>query len=232
MSGTENPNPYGRPAGQSGPQWPDAAAQAPYGQAPDASAQAPYGAPPQGWGAPQQWGGQPGWPAAAPVPARRPGPINAAFWLIVSAGVVFLASTVLSALVATSEAGRRELEAAMTKVWGDYGMTPEQIREYQDMLPQMMPVMAGVMVAVGVLALLVYLLIASKIRGGSRAARTVGTVLAVLSVLMVLAPLASGQFSPLDLLWCLLGVAGIATAYRKEATEFMRLRAWERAARR
>lgn len=247
-------NPYGQGPSDAGPRWPDAAAQAPYGQPPQGLpsygagqgdgtapqyAQSPqYGQGPQYAQAPQYAQGTQqaapgaaGWPAPAGA-ARRPGSITAAFWLILSAGLVFLLSTVLAAVVAGSEQGRAQLESMMEQTYRDSGLPADQVDQIMAMVPQMLPVVTGGLVVVGVLAFLVYLLIALKVRQGSRAARTVGTVLAVLSAAMVLLPLLTGSFSPLDLVWCLLGIAGIVMAYRKDATEFMRLRAWERAARR
>ena len=73
---------------------------------------------------------------------------------------------------------------------------------------------------------------AEERRGGSRAARIVGTVLAALSVLVLVSNAVMGAFSSLDLVWVGLGVAGIVLAYRPDATEYMRLKAWQRFARR
>ncbi|MFL0366409.1 hypothetical protein ACH0BH_00800 [Micrococcus luteus] len=57
-------------------------------------------------------------------------------------------------------------------------------------------------------------------------------MLAALSVLVLVSNAVMGAFSPLDLVWVGLGVAGIVLAYRPDATEYMRLKAWQRFARR
>ena len=53
-----------------------------------------------------------------------------------------------------------------------------------------------------------------------------------ISVLMLAVNLVLGLFNPLELLWVALGAVGVGLAYRKDATEYLRLKAWERAARR
>ena len=100
------------------------------------------------------------------------------------------------------------------------------------MMDGMLPALATTAAVFGVLAFLVYLWVAFASRGGSRAARIVGTVLASLSVLVLVSNAVMGAFSPLDLVWVGLGVAGIVLAYRPDATEYMRLKAWQRFARR
>lgn len=261
MSGTSphdhrDRNPYGAdPHAGSAPRWPDADAQSPYGRPPAQAGGDEHGQAVPAWTGQQatahqpvpQWAGQPaaqgtGQPGipgpawsgqpAAPAAPRRPGSITAAFWLILSAGSLFLLTTLLAGLSLLTEAGRQALTEAMEQSYRDLGLTEAQIQQYRDLVPSLLPVMAGVTIALGVLAFLVYLLIALKIRGGSRAARTVGTVLAVLSVLMLGVNLVVGPFNPLELLWVALGAVGVGMAYRKDATEYLRLKAWERAARR
>lgn len=245
MTGSTNPygqNPYGQgtPSGQE-----PAGAANPYGTAPGAHEQNPYGRPEDG-AAP--WGAQAPSPSPAAMPGvghpqgavpgvgmpapARPGSITAAFWLIVSAGLVQLLSTALGLLAANTPEGRALLEQTMRDAVGQAGLPAEQASEMEAMMLGAVPAVLTTTAVLGVLGFLLYLLIAVKIRGGSRAARTVGTVLAVLSVLMLLANLAMGAFSVFELLWVGLGVAGIVMAYRKDATEFMRLKAWERAGRR
>ena len=57
-------------------------------------------------------------------------------------------------------------------------------------------------------------------------------VVVLVSVLVLVSNAVMGAFSPLDLVWVGLGVAGIVLAYRPDATEYMRLKAWQRFARR
>ena len=108
----------------------------------------------------------------------------------------------------------------------------DQAEQMRTMMDGMLPALATTAAVFGVLAFLVYLWVAFAIRGGSRAARIVGTVLATLSVLVLVSNAVMGAFSPLDLVWVGLGVAGIVLAYRPDATEYMRLKAWQRFARR
>lgn len=245
MSGTPEHDPYAQDPYGRNPrgQVPDAAAQAPYGQppAPAAAQDGPWGAPPPAQG--PQWtagqgpaggaqpGGQAGWPGAVASP-RRPGSITAAFWLILAAGLVTLASVLLSVLALTTPEGQDVFRQAMEQAYAQSGLPADELAQLQDTVTRLLPAVLGTLAVVGVLLFLAYLWIALKIRAGSRAARTVGTVLAVLSVLLLIGNLVSGAFSPFDLLWVGLGIAGLVCAYRKDATEFMRLRAWERAARR
>lgn len=258
MSGTSptdpqrGPSPYGQnPYGQEAPgpspygENPYGAhpyGQAPYGQGGPAQGQPGQGHPnpsyaSQGHPAPsyadQGYPAQGGWPgqqAPGPLTApRRPGAITASFWLILAGGLVLLASTLLAAFAMTLPESRAMLEQQMRETYEQMGLPADQLAQMEQMTDQLLPVMSAVAAAFGVLAFLVYLLIALKIRKGSRAARTVGTVLAALSVLMIVANLMMGAFNPFDLLWVGLGVAGIVMAYRPEATEYMRLKAWERA---
>ncbi|QCP07468.1 hypothetical protein FDF08_05250 [Micrococcus luteus] len=220
-------NPYGaHPYGQ-----------APYGQGGPAQGQPGQGHPNPGHPAPsyadQGYPAQGGWPgqqAPGPLTApRRPGAITASFWLILAGGLVLLASTLLAAFAMTLPESRAMLEQQMRETYEQMGLPADQLAQMEQMTDQLLPVMSVVAAAFGVVAFLVYLLIALKIRKGSRAARTVGTVLAALSVLMIVTNLMMGAFNPFDLLWVGLGVAGIVMAFRPEASEYMRLKAWERA---
>lgn len=252
MSGTsptgpqgQNPygqDPYGRaPQGSSpapGAGGPAQGGQSPYGQNPygeNPYGQSPYAAAPQPpHGAPAGGPGQGGWPA--PVPGagpgsapHRPGSLTAAFWLILSGGLVLLGSTLLAAFALSRPESRALVEEQLRRTSEEMGLPADQVAQMEQMTDQLLPIVSTVSAVFGVVAFLLYLLIASKIRGGSRAARTVGTVLAGLSVLMLIVNLTMGAFNPLDLLWVGLGVAGIVMAYRPDATEYMRLKAWERA---
>ncbi|TFI46488.1 hypothetical protein E4A41_09660, partial [Micrococcus endophyticus] len=161
--------------------------------------------------------------------AAAPRAITASFWLILAGGLVLLASTLLAAFAMTLPESRAMLEQQMRETYEQMGLPADQLAQMEQMTDQLLPVMSVVAAAFGVVAFLVYLLIALKIRKGSRAARTVGTVLAALSVLMIVTNLMMGAVNPFDLLWVGLGVAGIVMAFRPEATEYMRLKAWERA---
>lgn len=253
-------NPYGQdPNGQNPYGQDPAAAQQPYGSsaAPGSAPQNPYGVPAQGSGqAPAPaWNAQPGhqqgqqpgawqqpdvaqggWPGQAvpaagmPTPAR-PHSLTTAFWLILSAGLVLLGTTLLGILAANTPEGRAAAQQAMDEALAQADLPPDQAAQVQSMMGGLLPSVLIGMAVFSILAFLLYLLIALKIRGGSRAARTVGTVLAALSVLMLLGNLAIGAFNPFELLWVGLGVAGLVFAYRRDATEYMRLKAWERVAR-
>lgn len=230
-------SPYGRPApdagdgpGAAGPDAVNRPGASPYGEN-------PYGALPRGQSTdgvvPQSApsaAGPGGWPSSAPGPApARPASLTAAFWLILSGGLVLLASTLLAAFALSLPEARAMVREELERSNAQLGLTAEQMAQVDQLTDQVLPLVGPVAAGFGVVAFLLYLLIASKIRGGSRAARTVGTVLAALSVLMLAVNLTMGAFNPLDLLWVGLGVAGIVMAYRPEATEYMRLKAWERA---
>lgn len=223
--------------------------QDPYGQAPQGQTGGPgqqpqqwqQGAypPPQGgqgwngqsgqqWGVPQQWQGQPGqpwqgqqWggPMQEPV---RPRSIMVSFWLIISAAIVMVGSTLMGAFALTTPEGKALVEDVARQQVEASGITGAEAEQMMQMTLGMMP---GFMTTIALVALALYLLVAFKIRSGSRAARIVGTVLAVLSVLMMLTSLLGGM-PGLEIVWVLLGVAGIVMAYRPDATEYMRQRAW------
>lgn len=206
--------------------------QAPYGQDGHGAPQGQPGGPgqqPQQWSAPQQqWQGQPGqpwqgmqWggPMQEPV---RPRSIMVSFWLIISAAIVMVGSTLMGAFALTTPEGRALVEDVARQQVAASGVTGA---EAEQMMQMTLGIMPGFMTALALVALVLYLLVAFKIRSGSRAARIVGTVLAVLSVLMVLTSLLGGM-PGLEIVWVLLGVAGIVMAYRPDATEYMRQRAW------
>lgn len=184
---------------------------------------------PQQWGAPQQqWQGQPGqpwqgmqWggPMREPV---RPRSIMVSFWLIISAAIVMVGSTLMGAFALTTPEGKALVEDVARQQVEASGVTGA---EAEQMMQMTLGIMPGFMTALALVALALYLLVAFKIRSGSRAARIVGTVLAVLSVLMMLTSLLGGM-PGLEIVWVLLGVAGIVMAYRPDATEYMRQRAW------
>lgn len=200
--------------------------------------QSPYGENPYGEGPQQQWQGQPGqqwqgqpgrqwgpgqqWPGGPMQEPQRPTSITAAFWLIIAAAVVMVGSTLMGAFAMTTPQGKALIEDAMQQQIEASGVTGADAQQMMDMTISMLP---GVMIAFSLVALALYLLVAFKIRSGSRAARVVGTVLAALSALLLLTSVVSGMVG-LEIVWILLGVAGIVMAYRPDATEYMRQRAW------
>lgn len=196
----------------------------PYGENPYGRQQEPNGeARPQQWQQPgQQWGSDQQWPGGPMQEPRRPTSINAAFWLIIAAAVVMVGSTLMGAFAMTTPQGRALIEDAAQQQIEASGVTGAEAQQMMDMTISMLP---GVMIALALVALALYLLVAFKIRSGSRAARVVGTVLAALSVLLLLVSVLSGAVG-LEVVWVLLGVAGIVMAYRPDATEYMRQRAW------
>lgn len=153
---------------------------------------------------------------------QRPTSITAAFWLIIAAAVVMVGSTLMGAFAMTTPQGKALIEDAMQQQIEASGVTGADAQQMMDMTISMLP---GVMIAFSLVALALYLLVAFKIRSGSRAARVVGTVLAALSALLLLTSVVSGMVG-LEIVWILLGVAGIVMAYRPDATEYMRQRAW------
>lgn len=196
----------------------------PYGENPYGRLQEPNGeARPQQWQQPgQQWGSGQQWPGGPMQEPRRPTSLTAAFWLIIAAAVVMVGSTLMGAFAMTTPQGRALIEDAAQQQIEASGVTGAEAQQMMDMTISMLP---GVMIALALVALALYLLVAFTIRSGSRAARVVGTVLAALSVLLLLVSVLSGAVG-LEVVWVLLGVAGIVMAYRPDATEYMRQRAW------
>ena len=246
MSGTSptdphgSQNPYGTDPYGAAPQGPTPGSPGPAGASP--YGQNPYGAPPAApYGAPGQAGmpqapsphGPAGWQSPGPVELPpRPRSLTAAFWLIVSGGLLLLATTLLAAFAITQPEGQAAIQQELDRSVEQMNLPADQAEQMRAMMDGMLPTLATTAAVFGVLAFLVYLWVAFAIRGGSRAARIVGTVLAALSVLVLVSNAVMGAFSPLDLVWVGLGVAGIVLAYRPDATEYMRLKAWQRFARR
>ena len=168
--------------------------------------------------------GTDGW--AVPEPSR-PRSITLAFWLIVASGLVMTLTTVLSGVLSQTPEGERmvreQARAGLESTGG--GLTAAQQEQYLD---AMVPLMGVGTIVMGLMMLAVFLLVAFGVRRGARAARVTGAVFSALSVLMILGSLLLGQISPLDLLWVALGVAGVVMAFRPEATEYMRQKAWQK----
>ncbi|TFH98945.1 hypothetical protein [Micrococcus lylae] len=180
-----------------------------------------WGQPGQQWGQPgQQWGG----PVQEPV---RPTSITVAFWLIIAAAVVMVGSTLAGAFALTTPEGKAIVEDVTRQQVEASGLTGTEAEQMMQTTVDMMP---GFMTAFALVALVLYLLVAFKIRSGSRPARIVGTVLAALSLLMMLTSLLGGM-PGLEIVWVLLGVGGIVMAYRPDSTEYMRQRAWAKSMR-
>lgn len=216
----------GRPA--------DMSSGAEYGQNPYGAASAPggdaspYGVgpqPQQQWQQPwaqQQWPPQQQWPQGPVQEPQRPRTLTAAFWLIVSAGLIMAGSLLLAALAMGTPEGRAVVEEAFRQQLQGGGL-PEA--EVQQMLQASLDLMPLTLLFFGLLGLAVYLLIAFLIRNGSRAARVAGAILAGLSALLLLVSLLGGAVG-LDVVWVGLGVAGIVLSFRPEVTEYMRQKAW------
>ena len=241
--GSQDPygaNPYGTNPYGVAPQGPTSGSPGPAGASP--YGQNPYGTPPATpSGAPGQAGmpqapsphGPGGWQSPGPVALPpRPRSLTAAFWLIVSGGLLLLATTLLAAFAITRPEGRAAIQQELDRSIEQMKLPADQAEQMRAMMDGMLPSLATTAAVIGVLAFLIYLWVAFAIRGGSRTARVVGTVLAVLSVLMLVSTVVMGGVSPLDLAWVGLGVAGIVLAHRPDATEYMRLKAWQRFARR
>ena len=181
----------------------------PYGQQP----QSPYGyqaAQPSGYAYPG-----PG----APVPgAKGPAPreVMTGFWLILTAGVLSLISSVISTF-AIAEDPLATLSPAERQTLEDAGVTDEVLHSSV--------IAAGIIASVFVL--LIYILVALLIRRGKNWARITATVFAALSAVGLLLSLVTGLAfsSPLNLLsllGSLAGIVGVVMLYRPSAQPYFR----------
>ena len=186
-----------------------------------------YGQP--GFQQPPAYGQPIGGPQLHPEMAKepvRPKTVNISFWAIITAGVAYL----LSILVTVPLPNR--------------GYDDEQITLVEDMLGPMLselpfgsveaylnsPMMTAAMIGQAVIVLVLYILVALGIRHGWRSMRIIGTIFAVLSLLMFTAvTVLAGVLSGLSIA---LGIVGIVYAWLPTSTEYFRQKAWQKAARR
>ncbi|HEY4615913.1 MAG TPA: hypothetical protein VIG75_10655 [Citricoccus sp.] len=212
--------PAGKPGQASQP------ASSPYGQAPSGQPdQAPYGGSPYGqspygqspYGQPGQAGQAYGHPAAAQQamgPVHKPKEIDVSYWLILAAGVVFLAMN----LFTLSLPNMGVPESMLQMLQDQYDEMGVQV-EITALLEATRPVA----IALTVVAAILYWVIATGIRRGSNVARIFGTIFAALSL-----PSLFG----ISFVYAGLGIAGIVFAFLRPSNEYFRGKAWEKALRR
>lgn len=173
------------------------------------SSQSPYG---YGYGQ-QPVGGAPGFDDTTGAKPTPPKQINAAFWLIMAAGLITLVQGLIllltpdSVLLDALHQGMAMQGPDAQKQLADAGI---------DLSSMIMPIKIFGLVFM-VIGAGIYALIASFIRKGSNGARITGTVLAAISLL--------GLFSagdPLTLITVVLGVAGIVLAWLAPSSLFIK----------
>lgn len=167
----------------------------------------------QYYGYPQQpAGGQPGFDRAPGARPARPPQVNAAFWLIMGAGLVTLIQGLILVFVPDSVILDAVNQAMRTQ-------DPSMDQELRDAGLDMASIIGPMKVAVLFIMVIgagIYALIATFIRKGSNGARITGTILAVISLAGLLS-----QFDPLAFLAIGLGVAGIVCAWLRPSSEYI-----------
>lgn len=146
--GSQNPygtDPYGAAPQGPTPGSPDPAGASPYGQN-------PYGAPPAApYGAPGQAGmppapsprGPAGWQSPGPVELPpRPRSLTAAFWLIVSGGLLLLATTLLAAFAITQPEGQVAIQQELDRSVEQMNLPADQAEQMRAMMDGMLPALA------------------------------------------------------------------------------------------
>ncbi len=179
----------------------------PPGQGYSAPAPSPYGYGQQGGGGAPGYGGTPG---TRPSPPKQ---LNAAFWLIMGAGILTLVQAVIIIFVPASVFLQAFNEAMATQ-------DPEMQQQFKDAGIDIQSMVAPMKI-VGVVFMLIvagtYALIASFIRKGSNGARITGTVFAAISLIGLFSP-----SDPLSLIMILLGVAGIVFAWLTPSSHYIK----------
>lgn len=167
----------------------------------------------QHYGYPQQpAGGQPGFSGGAGARPTPPTQINAAFWLIMAAGLITLIQGLILLFVPNSvmvDAVNQAMNA----------QDPSVNQELQDAGLDMAAMVGPMKMAVLFIMVIgagIYALIATFIRKGSNGARITGTVLAAISLLGLLS-----SFDPLAFLAIGLGIVGIVCAWLRPASEYI-----------
>lgn len=212
--GADAPPAYGQPApGQPAYGQPGTGAQQGYGQ-PGQPNLPPVG---QGYSNQQYYGypQQPYGGSAATGPGNlpaRPPQINAAFWLVMAAGLVTLIQGLVLVVVPNSVI-LDAINQAMTT------QDPSMDQELQDAgldMASLIGPMKIVVLLIMVIGAGIYALIATFIRKGSNGARITGTVLAVISLAGLLS-----AFDPLAFLAIALGIAGIVCAWLRPSSAYI-----------
>lgn len=230
--------PEGGPGASGSPQYgqnaPGQQSQGAYGQSqygqPGAGLPSGYGQPgqpnlpPPGQGysnpapSPYGYGQQPGGgaPGFGGPPGTRPSPpkqLNAAFWLIMAAGILTLVQAVTIIFVPN---------ALLVEMFNEQVMAqdPEMQQQFKDAGIDIQSMVAPMKIVGVVLMLIVagtYALIASFVRKGSNGARITGTVFAAISLIGLFSP-----SDPLSLIMILLGVAGIVFAWLTPSSQYIK----------
>ena len=166
-------------------QGPSQYAQPPHGQGPSQYAQPQYGQPQYGqapqYGQPQQFGQQQYMVYPSELPQRgnsaasaAPPLVNASFWLLVLACLLWAGSVFLSLGSIDDPAMRRQFDARLATSGAD--MDFEALKG----------IIVGMVVLMAAIGVLMYALVAFNIRKGRNWARVLGTILAAFSLLGVL----------------------------------------------
>jgi hypothetical protein len=202
---------YGQNAPQYGQQ-PPAAPQygqnAPqYGQQPPAAPQYGQNAPQYGQ-APQQYGQSPYTQYPSQFPQAQaaggvPQLVNISFWLLAAAAAVWIISLLLAIPALDDPAMRRQFEQQMASSGANIDF--ESIKG----------VVIGTMVAIGLIGVGLYALVAFNVRRGKNWARILGTVFAALSIFSLFPP-SVGSLGPL------LGIVAIVLLYMPAAAPYFR----------
>lgn len=158
----------------------------------------------------------------------RPKSIDLSFWSIVTAGVFYLISHILIALLPNrgmSDAEIALVEDMLGSMMADPALPFDSVESYLSS-----PMMTTVLIGQAVITLVVYVLVAAAIRNGWRSMRIVGTIFAALSLFNF--SFASPLVALFSVLAVVLGIVGIVYSWLPSSTEYFRQKAWQKAARR
>lgn len=211
----QNAPQYGQNAPQYGQNAPASGQGAPqYGQNP-AQAPASYGQSPYGQ-APQQYPGSFPVPqqfplGAKPVVSNRPVQLTAAFWLLIASGIITLLGSLLVLLVPRGEL-MSQLELALASDPTLQSQLDAAGVKSSDLAP-FIDMMIIAVVVIGVIAAVLYALIAFMLRAGSNGARITGTVFAALSLLTLT--------SIVTIIPAVLGIVAIILAWLRPSSDYI-----------
>lgn len=173
--------------------------------------------------------GQPvGGPQLSPQMAqepRRPNILNFSFWAIVAAGISYL----ISQLVVVSLPNRGMSDQDIEMLESTMGSMVDQLPFGSIEAYLNSSMMTAVMIGQAVILTVAYVLVGLGIRNGWRSMRILGTIFAALSLFMILS-----FVSPLAIVFSgiavILGIVGIVYAWLPASTEYYRMKAWQKAA--
>lgn len=157
--------------------------------------------------------GRPGYPAQPQATMPPPRQIILSRNLIWVAGAINVVMSILMAFFTTADNLGVE----------QYQMIEQMLEQQPTLNTSVEEFIAGPfkisMIVISLVSGVLYWLIGRGIAKGSRVARIFGTIFAVFSLFGIIS---------LDIIWIGLGIAGIALAYTKPATEYFRYKAWEK----